>query len=248
MALAERTVSEKARAVAKQTGFFLSGQPNLTQKGFNRDLYFKKIVMQDLGLTGYTALYSIPDDRGISSLWVHPDAKLVGIDIKTKLSQTLGENFKRWWQVYQGAFDGKESKGYYQWREPDGRWVEKFMACAPIEGTPYIIAATTNVEEFTIPFLKIQKTATKIADQTKSANTISLSAGLLLIGFLIFFYGRGLTRKIRNLSSAADLISIGELDTQISIKSNDEIGDLAEAISRMQESIRLSIERLRRRK
>jgi HAMP domain-containing protein len=35
---------------------------------------------------------------------------------------------------------------------------------------------------------------------------------------------------------------------EIETKSKDEIGDLAEAIARMQESIRLSIERLQRRK
>jgi HAMP domain-containing protein len=46
----------------------------------------------------------------------------------------------------------------------------------------------------------------------------------------------------------AERISVGEMDAEIKIKSRDEIGDLAEAISRMQESIRLSIERLRRRR
>ena len=40
----------------------------------------------------------------------------------------------------------------------------------------------------------------------------------------------------------------GEMDAQIPVTSRDEIGDLAEAIGRMQESIRLSIERLRRRR
>jgi HAMP domain-containing protein len=38
------------------------------------------------------------------------------------------------------------------------------------------------------------------------------------------------------------------MDAEIPVTSRDEIGDLAEAIERMQESIRLSIERLRRRR
>ena len=46
----------------------------------------------------------------------------------------------------------------------------------------------------------------------------------------------------------ADRISIGELEADIPRQSKDEIGELAEAISRMQDSIRLSIERLRRRR
>ena len=51
-----------------------------------------------------------------------------------------------------------------------------------------------------------------------------------------------------HLTDTADRISVGELDAEIEIKSNDEIGELSEAIVRMQESIRLSIERLRKRR
>ena len=43
------------------------------------------------------------------------------------------------------------------------------------------------------------------------------------------------------------LVSIGELDMEIRTARKDEIGDLSEAIARMQDSIRISIERLRRR-
>jgi HAMP domain-containing protein len=57
-----------------------------------------------------------------------------------------------------------------------------------------------------------------------------------------------LTGRIKSLTDVADRISVGELDAEIKIKSKDELGDLAEAISRMQDSIRLSIERLRRRR
>ena len=50
------------------------------------------------------------------------------------------------------------------------------------------------------------------------------------------------------LTDVADRISVGELGMEVKTTSKDEIGDLAEAISRMQDSIRLSIERLRRRR
>jgi len=50
------------------------------------------------------------------------------------------------------------------------------------------------------------------------------------------------------LTDAANRISVGELGVEIENKSKDEIGELAEAITRMQDSIRLSIERLRRRR
>jgi HAMP domain-containing protein len=50
------------------------------------------------------------------------------------------------------------------------------------------------------------------------------------------------------LTSVADRISVGDLDVSVTgIKSRDEIGDLALAIKRMQESIRLAIKRMRER-
>jgi methyl-accepting chemotaxis protein len=66
--------------------------------------------------------------------------------------------------------------------------------------------------------------------------------------WVAWFAGRTIVRPIRSLTEAADRISVGELDVELGVSSNDEIGMLAEAIGRMQDSIRLSIERLRKRR
>ena len=57
-----------------------------------------------------------------------------------------------------------------------------------------------------------------------------------------------MTGKIKSLTDVADRISVGELGMEVKTTSRDEIGELADAIARMQDSIRLSIERLRRRR
>lgn len=72
-----------------------------------------------------------------------------------------------------------------------------------------------------------------------------LGATLLLIGIIVFVYVHRLTGKIKSLAEAAERISMGELEMEIETKSRDEIRQLAEAIARMQDNIRLSIERLR---
>ena len=74
-----------------------------------------------------------------------------------------------------------------------------------------------------------------------------LGATLLLVGLIVSLFGNRLAGRIKSLTEVADRISVGELDAVIDIDSKDEIGDLAEAITRMQDSVRLSIERLRRR-
>jgi HAMP domain-containing protein len=67
-------------------------------------------------------------------------------------------------------------------------------------------------------------------------------AVLTAIGALMI--ARGLATPIVQLTQAADRISLGELDTPININRADEIGELAEAIRRMQASLHLALERL----
>jgi len=75
---------------------------------------------------------------------------------------------------------------------------------------------------------------------------LAITCGFVLI--IAWFSGRALSRPIVKLTAAADRISVGDLDMEIRSRRKDEIGALAEAIARMQDSIRLSIERLRRRR
>ena len=93
----------------------------------------------------------------------------------------------------------------------------------------------------------MQSQAKALTDKARMIALIVLGATLLLIGIIVFVYSHRLTGKIKSLTDIAERISVGELEMEIVTKSSDEIGKLAEAISRMQDNIRLSIERLRRR-
>lgn len=77
---------------------------------------------------------------------------------------------------------------------------------------------------------------------------ILMGATFIIVVLIAYFASRAIVTPIRKLTDAANRISVGELGVEIQTRSKDEIGDLAEAITRMQDSIRLSIERLRRRR
>jgi C4-dicarboxylate-specific signal transduction histidine kinase len=89
---------------------------------------------------------------------------------------------------------------------------------------------------------------TKSADDVRNVFTIVL----LTVGFLslivAYFMARGVTEPIAQLTRAADAISLGELDTKIDVDRKDEVGELAEAVARMQASLQAAIERLRARR
>jgi HAMP domain-containing protein len=245
--LGEQIIAEKARSVASQVRLYLLSRPDLKKEGFNADPEFTKLAVQKVGLTGYTALHGVPDNQGIWRNWAHTNPKIVGLDMST-LKGPMGDNFPGFWKVFSNGKDGKESSGYYKWQEPDGSFRDKYMVCAPVQGTPYYVAATTYLDEFTKPVKEMEAKAIAISTNTRNIVLGILGGTLLLIGIIVALYGTRLTSRIKKLTSVAEQISVGEMDSEIPVTSRDEIGDLAEAIRRMQESIRLSIERLRRRR
>jgi HAMP domain-containing protein len=242
--LSEDIIADTARSVGKQCKLYWDGHPKMLKDEFNANVGFKSISLVKVGKTGYTAVYERPiTNDGTWPTWVHPNSKLIGTDLKS-----LEKKLPEFWKILSGVMDGKESKGYYPWEDQDKKIREKFMVCTPIEGTNYVIAATTYIDEFTDPVREMERRANEITSGIKNIVFIILGIALFMIALIVFMYSHKLSKRIRSLTDHAERISVGELDAVIEINANDEIGDLAEAITRMQDSIRFSIERLRRRR
>ena len=90
--------------------------------------------------------------------------------------------------------------------------------------------------------------AKALTDKARMIALMMLGVTLLFIGIVVFVYAHRLTDKIKLLTEVAERISLGDLEMEIETKSRDEIGELAEAIARIQDNFRLSIERLRLRR
>ena len=245
--MAEEKIADISVGVAKQCELYLLSHPEIIREDFNEDMGFKTLAAQKVGTTGYTALYELPGSDGVWRTWAHVNKKIIGIDM-SKFKKPLGRNFSGFWKVYTGVREGKKSQGYYTWQDKDGKFRDKFMVCTPIAGTRFVVAATTYMDEFTGPVKLMQSRAKALTDRARLITWAVLGITLLLIGLIVTVYGHRLTGKIKSLTNVADRISVGELEMEVKTTSTDEIGELAEAIARMQDSIRLSIERLRRRR
>ena len=126
---------------------------------------------------------------------------------------------------------------------------DKYTVNVPVEGTPYVLAATAYPDESTEPVKFMQEGAALFAIRTRNLVIGILAGTVILIGSIVAVYAYKLTARIKYLTDITERISVGDLDAEITgIKSRDEIGELANAIGRMQESIRLAIKRLRERK
>jgi len=244
--MAERSILEKGEAVARQCKLYLDNNPDLNPEDLASDPLFSKLAIQKVGQTGYTVLSSV----GPFTAWVHPNPKLNGVVLSKVIKKLLGKDYPRFARIIAAADKGKniKSSGYYLWKDTDGQMREKYMTLSPVEGTEFNIASTTYVHEFTGPLEKMERQFEIVAASSRELNLITIAATLVIIGLVVTLYGHSLVSKIRHLTDVADRISIGELDAEIKIKSKDEIGNLADAITRMQDSLRLSIARLRKKR
>lgn len=85
-------------------------------------------------------------------------------------------------------------------------------------------------------------------NRTQEFALILLASTVVLVLIIAWFSARAIVTPIRKLTDAAERMSLGELNVKIDVKSKDEIGLLAQAVGRMQTSLRLAMNRLRRKR
>jgi len=234
-ALGESAIRQKALDVSEQVKIYLAAHPGLSSEALGSMPDLVRIGVQPVGDTGYTCVY----EKDTAVMRLHPNAKMINYDMGN-----LKETLPSWWKIYEPSLNGSISGGYYDWQEPDGNIRQKFMYMVPIEGTQYMVAATTYIDEFQKPVeatrltiaAETRKTADTIDEQNRRAITIFLAifaALLIIIAVLVFVLSRMITDPIRKLTQGAAEIGSGNLDYQVSVHSGDELEQLADTFNRM---------------
>ncbi len=240
-------IQNRAKDVAGQVELFLGFTPHLDLQQLQTDERFQSLAVQTVGLTGYTCLYEA--ETGIMRM--HPNPDLVGRDMRF-----LSEKLPAWWAIFEPSLAGVEISGYYEWIEPDGRVRKKYMAMAPVgvnsQGRTLMIAATSYIDEFSIPVLTMNKKSEEInatyqdfignqAVIIGSAMATILSLTLIAVHFLSQRAARRFIYPIVSLADAAEGFGEGQLDVEDSSSISDrkdEIGALARAFHRMRLQIK----------
>jgi methyl-accepting chemotaxis protein len=99
--------------------------------------------------------------------------------------------------------------------------------------------------------LALQQEETEVfraLDLVQRSALIMLACTVLVVTIIAWLSARAIVNPVRKLTDAAERMSLGELNVKIDVKSRDEIGLLAQAVGRMQTSLRLAMNRLRRKR
>ncbi len=242
--LGEKIIQQKAEDVARQMEVYLKLRALKPGTSLTGDPRLREIAVQKVGETGYTAVH---DDRGIN--YFHSNPQIVGTDL-----HGLASKLPDFVKILDAGLK-EPAKGYYDWKDADGRIRPKYMFTTPVEGTNLIVAATTYIDEFSKPAAAIaekvtqmQKTYTNQYNQRFILFSIVVLIDLAILLVAIYLYSSSVVGPIRHLAEVADKVSMGDLRATINVKGKGEVALLAESIERMQTSVRAAIERLQRRR
>ncbi len=248
---AKNEINQMASSIANQVEMYLLSHPELKKEDLTNDPNLRKIIFQRVSFSGDASLYLRFDpetQEPTSTFVINRNKDLEGQPFsKLMVNGTLGKDkYDEFGKVVQvGQY--REASDFYLSRDASGILKERILACSPISQTPYGIVATADTNDFMLSVKLLEERVKSMIFGTRNIVIGVFGGTLLLIGIIMLLYVQRVTKKIKSLTEVAYRISVGELGAEIGIKSKDEIGDLADAISRMQDSIRLSIERLRRR-
>lgn len=140
---------------------------------------------------------------------------------------------------------GEISRHQYLWKNPGETEARmKVVRVAYFAPWDWVIGAGSLEDEFLESSMKLKDAAWRSTMLLIGVLVLSLVAAILVWTLV----ARQITRPIVRLTDAADRMSKGELDIQIDTSAQDEIGSLAQAVSRMQTSLKLAMSRLRKEK
>lgn len=144
----------------------------------------------------------------------------------------------------------RDRQTVYMGRQRDAQWNVQDLAGEP--AGDHVLSRTNLIRDDgeMIGMLEVYVTRQFLQEQFQELVTAeigrALALALAIIIVSLLMLRRLVVGPIRELTDAADRISAGQLNTPINVRSGDEIGMLGGAIGKLQTSLRIAMERMKR--
>ncbi len=244
--LGAEILRQKAIDVALQCRIFMDANPGLSTRELQAHPEFQKIAVQPVGETGYTIVYE--KRTGIMRFHINP--QLINFDM-----HNWKEKLPDFWALFEQSLDGTPGGGYYDWQDPDRSIRKKFMYMAPVEGTRFMVSATTYIDEFSKP---ANLTKQQIAESTRVINeqmdesirnirntfVAILLAMIFVVACISYFLSMMITDPIVALIRGVRALGRGDMEYQVDVKTGDELETLANSFNKMTTDLKIHVEEL----
>lgn len=237
-----KIVEMKADEVADRLSNSLSGRLDYDYEQLRNDEKLRALATQHISAynrarAGYVEVY----DRTGVTIW-HPNRKVEG------------RNFAKWknefpemWQHISRSFTEEKVSGYYVFLDENSARRRKYSVLVHSRGTPFIVAATVNIDDFFKPVHdEITSHSNKATVQAKRAiagavestryrlRLIGIVGSMLLLGvgalFALWFAHR-VSRPIMRLRDAVERIGKGNWSQRVPEQGAVEVRNLGRSFN-----------------
>ncbi len=236
-------VKDKAEDVARELGHLFRGQKTFDYAKMRRDPQLRKIAIQTInsltGAAGYTDLY---DNKGF--MIFHPDPKVEG-----KYQQDFGNDYPEVTAMIKRSFTENYVSGTFTFFDKDNKERRRYAVRVHVPGTPLIVGAIVNIDEFFQPTQeRIRKASQAIIAQgreavrqhnekiTRQLRGWGLAGGAAFFGLacvFAFVLASSLSRPLRRLRDGVRQIGEGDFTVAVPTKGAKEIVHLAESFNHL---------------
>jgi len=239
-----RIVEMKADEVADRLSHRLAGLPGYDYERLRQDEELRRLATQDIpaykrSRAGYVDVY----DRTGLSVW-HPN------------NNVEGKNFAEWknefpemWKYVERSFTEDKVSGYYDFFDENSNRKRKYMVLAHSPGTPFIVAATVNIDEFFTPVhdeitsqsnMATRQARLSVEASSKSTQNklrmLSIGGILLLLGigalFALWFAG-SVSRPVMRLGNAVARMGEGNWSVEVPEQGAVEVRNLGKSFNEL---------------
>jgi class 3 adenylate cyclase len=245
--LGEGVVRDKADDVARELAYVLRGRKLHPYSQLRRNRRLRAIALQQIytpdGPAGYTDLY---DKRGY--ILFHPDKNVEGRNQLdwAKEYPVVTEMIKR-------SFTENHVEGFFNFFDKDKRERQRYSVRVHVPGTPFIVGAIVNLDEFFLPSQRRMQESS-LAAIAQAENQVKahyaalnqkvliggLFAGLALClvgGFSGLWFAGAISRPISRLRDGVQQIGAGNFAVAVPVRGVQEVGQLATSFNHLGEQL-----------
>ena len=251
--MGQYVVRDKAEDVARELAHFLKGKTRADYARLRRDPRMRAIAVQSIytphGPAGYTDLY---DRQGY--ILFHPDQAVEGrnqLDWEKEYPETT-EMIKR-------SFTEDYVQGFFKFFDKDKKERQRYAVRVHVPGTPFIVAAIVNLDEFFLPAQLQMKESCQIASVQAKEKIMAhyaalnrqviiggLFAGLALClvgGFSGLWFAAVLSRPISRLRDGVRQVGEGNFAVAVPERGVREVAELAHSFNELGQQLTEYIEK-----
>jgi class 3 adenylate cyclase/HAMP domain-containing protein len=241
--LGKGVVKTKAETVAGELAYVLRGKKLRPYSRLRRNRRLRAIALQKIytpeGPAGYTDLY---DNKGY--ILFHPDKNVEG---RNQLD--WAKQYPVVTAMIKRSFTENDVEGFFTFFDKDNRQRQRYSVRVQVPGTPFIVGAIVNLDEFFLPTQRRMKesglAAVAQAKRRVKAHYATLNrkvmlggllAGLALClvgGFSGLWFAAAISRPISRLGDGVRQIGAGNFAVAVPVRGVREVVQLATSFNRL---------------